>query len=101
MKLFESAIRSLTVSLPLNFANFHLLKVYLTVHKFDIICLSEIYLDSSTPFDDDNLEISDHNFICSDHPSNNKSGGVCIYYKNSLPLRVRDKGLLDKVKNSS
>ena len=24
----------------------------------------------------------------SDHPSNNKCGGVCIYYKEALPLRV-------------
>ena len=34
-----------------------LLKAYITVHKYDIICLSETYLDSSTRPDDDNLEI--------------------------------------------
>ena len=30
----------------------------MTVHKFDIICLSETYLDYSIPFDDNSLEIS-------------------------------------------
>ena len=34
------------------------------------------------------LEISGYNLIRPDHPSNNKRGGVCIYYKNFLPLRV-------------
>ena len=52
------------------------------------ICLSETYLDSSTTSDDDNLAISGYNLIRSDHPSNNKRGGVCIYYKSILPLRV-------------
>ena len=52
------------------------------------ICLSETYLDSSTTSDDDNLAISGYNLIRSDHPSNNKRGGVCINYKKILPLRV-------------
>ena len=65
-----------------------LLKAYIAIHKFDIICLSETYLDSSTTSDDDNLAISGYNLIRSDHPSNNKRYGVCIYYKNFLHLRV-------------
>ena len=47
-------------------AKLHLLKAYVTVHKFDIICLSETYLDSSIPNGDDNLEISDYKLILSD-----------------------------------
>ena len=56
----------------------------------DIICLSETYLDSTMQSDNDNLEIPGYNLVRSDHPSNNKRGGVCIYYKASLPLRVID-----------
>ena len=26
--------------------------------------------------------------LCADHPSNNKRGGVCIFYRTNLPLRV-------------
>ena len=69
-----------------NFAKLHLLKAYVTVHKFNIICFSETYLDSSILVDDDNLEISGYNLIHLGHPSNSKHGGVCIYYKNVLPL---------------
>ena len=72
------------------YAKVSLLKVYITVHKMDIICLSETYLDSTIQSDNNNLEIPGHNLVRSDHPSNNKRSGVCIYYKASLPLRVID-----------
>ena len=42
-----------------NYAKVFLLKVYVTIHNFDIICFSETFLDSSTPFDDNNVEIKD------------------------------------------
>ena len=71
-----------------NYTKLFLLIAYIAIHKFDIICLSETYLDSSTTSDDDNLAISGYNLIRSDHPSNNKRGGVCIYYNSFLPLRV-------------
>ena len=61
-------------------------KAYIAIHKFDIICLSEIYLDSSTPSDDSDLDISGYALVRSGHPANKKRGGVCIYYKSFLPL---------------
>ena len=67
-----------------------------SLHKFDIICLSETYLDSNTPLNDDNLEISGYTLVRSDHPSNTKRGGVCLYYKNNLPLRVINIGYLNE-----
>ena len=71
-----------------NFAKIFLLKAYVAIHKFDIICLSETYLDSSINTNNDNLDIDGYNLLRSDHLSNTKRGGVCIYYKNYLPLRV-------------
>ena len=71
-----------------NYTKLFLLKAYIAIHRFDIICLSERYLDSSTTSDDDNLKISGYNLIHSDHPSNSKGGDVCIYYKSFLPFRV-------------
>ena len=38
--------------------------------------------------DDDNLEIPGYNLIRADHPSDNRRGGVCVYYKNTLPLKL-------------
>ena len=77
-----------------NFTKLSLLRAYVSVHKFDIICLSETYLDSS--IDDVSLEISGYYLIRSDHPSNKKRGGICIYYKNFLPLKVSDVRLLEE-----
>ena len=55
-----------------------LLRAY---HKFDIICLSETYFNSSNSPDDETLEISRYNLVRSDHPLNSKRRGVCIYNK--------------------
>ena len=57
-----------------------LLQAYNAVHKYDIICFSETYLNSSIPYDNDNLEeISEYNLIHADHPSEDKRGSVCLY----------------------
>ena len=67
-----------------------LLKAYIAIHKFDIVCISEMYLDSNASPDDNNLKISRYNLIRSDHTLNNKRGGSCIYCKHFLPLRILD-----------
>ena len=58
------------------------------MHKSDNVCLSETYLNSGFPLDDYNLEIPGYIMIRIDHPANSKRGGVCMYYKNCLPLKV-------------
>ena len=67
-----------------------LLKAYITTYNYDVICLSETYLDSSILSDDNNLEILGYDPVRADHPCNNKRGGVCVYYRNSLPLEILD-----------
>ena len=54
------------------------MKAYIVLHKFDIICLSETYLDFTTPNDDDELQILGYTLIRSVHPSNTKGGVVYI-----------------------
>ena len=66
---------------------FSLLRGYLSTHKFDVICISEIYLNSDTSTVDENLEIT---LIRADHPSNTKRSDVCIYYKHSLAFKLLD-----------
>ena len=75
------------------------MKAYISLHKFDIICLSETYLNSTVPLGDDNLVISGYNLIRSDYPSNTKHGCVCPYYKNYLPLRVLNVSYLKECLN--
>ena len=62
-----------------NYSKVSLSKAYVTVHKFDIVCLSETYIDSNTAPDEDNLEVLGYNLIRSDHPSNSKRGGRYLY----------------------
>ena len=38
------------------FTKVSLLSAYIFVHKFNIICLSETYLNSEIPFDDENCQ---------------------------------------------
>ena len=72
-----------------DFAKLSQISTYLSVHKFDILCLSETFLDSSILDDDPRLAIDGYNLIRFDHPSNSKKGGVCIYFKDHLPLVCR------------
>ena len=71
-----------------NYIKLSLLRAYLSTHRFDVICLSETYLDSDTSHEDANLEIVGYTLIRADHPSNTKRGGACLYYRNSLAFRL-------------
>ena len=73
-----------------NYIKISLLEAYNAVHNFDIICISETFLDSDHPSDDQRLGLQGYAMIRSDHPSNTKRGGVCIYYKEHLPFVRRD-----------
>ena len=64
-----------------------LLEVYNTIHQYDILCISETYLDSSVSKDDTTLSLPGYNLARSDHPDHVKRGGVCLYYKENLSLR--------------
>ena len=76
-------------SLPsYNFAKLSLLQAYNSLHKFDIICLSETYLDSSISSNDPQLSLAGYKIIRSDNPLNIKKGGVCIFFKETLPLNI-------------
>ena len=61
-----------------NFAEAQHLKAHLAVHKFDVLCLSKIYLNSSFPFGYDNLDVPGYIIVRADNPANRKRGGVCI-----------------------
>ena len=76
-----------------------LLRAYISVNKFNIICLSGTYLDSSILSNDGNLEVPGYTLVRADNLNNTKRGGVCIYYLNSLPLKVLDIQFLNECIN--
>ena len=71
-----------------NYLKVSLLRAYVAIRKFDVICLSETYLHSSNLSDNDNFNLPGYNVVRADHPSNAKKGGVCICFKNALSLKV-------------
>ena len=79
-----------------NFIKASVLIAYNSIHKFDIICLSETYLNTETLSNNENLNIPGYNLIRADHLSNTKRGGVFIYFKESLPLRLYNVSYLNE-----
>ena len=66
-----------------------LIEVYDAVHKYDVIAVSESMLDSTIKNDDISIEGFSKDIYRSDHPSNTKIGGVCLYYRDELPIERR------------
>ena len=58
-----------------NFIKISPLRAYVSTHNFDILCLSETYLDSSISSNDNNLTIPGYDLYRADHPSNVKGRG--------------------------
>ena len=73
-----------------NYLKISLLRAYISLHNFDVVCISETYLDSTTALDDENLAITGYNLLRPDHASNIKRGGVCVYYESPLALGLID-----------
>ena len=71
-----------------------LLTAYNTIHQYDVICVSETFLDSSVSLDDRNLSIQGYILIRADHPDDVKRGGVCLYFKENLTLKVIDNSFI-------
>ena len=73
-----------------NYSKVVALKVYNSIYKYDFICISETFLDSLFEPDNKDRMLEGYNLIRSDHPSNTKRGGGCIYYEESLAVRLVD-----------
>ena len=82
-----------------NYSKISLLTVYISIHHFDIIFLSETYLTSTTDINNENLKIPGYIIYRVDHPSNVKKGRVCILYKIMLPLKVLSTNFLQECLN--
>ena len=71
-----------------DFHRITLLNAENTIHKYDIISLCETSLNEETVVPPD--AIPGYNFHPLNHPSGGRHGGVGIFYKDSLPLRIRE-----------
>ena len=71
------------------FSKLSQISAFLNIHQFDIFCLTETFLDSSISSEDPRLAIEGYKLFRCDHPSNLRKGGVCLYFKDHLPLALR------------
>ena len=78
-----------------------ILRAYNAIHNHDLICLSENFLKYDMLSDNDNLKIPGYELIRTDLPSNQKRGGICIYHKDFLPIKVNNISCLKKCLNFS
>ena len=76
-----------------NFSKLSLLEAYNVEHKLDMVCLSETFLDSFIPGNDERLNMKGYKLIRADNPSDIKKDGVGIYYKELFavcPVEVKN-----------
>ena len=69
-----------------DFVEMSSIETFIRTHNFDSLCLSETFLDSSVDISDTRININGYPLLRAEHPSNTKRGGVCLYYKNYLPV---------------
>ena len=60
------------------------------IHTFDVIAISESMLDSTIRNDAIHIKGFSPEVFRNDHPSNSKTGGVCLYFRDGLPIKRRD-----------
>ena len=66
-----------------------LIEAYNAVHHFDVIAISETMLDNSISEEDIFIQGFSREIYRSDHPSNTKTGGVCLYVREGLANKRR------------
>ena len=65
------------------------LLLFLKLRWIDIIAISETTLDHSVTNDDISIDGFSKEIYRSDHPRNTKIGGVCLYFREGLPIKRR------------
>ena len=55
-----------------NFQKIAVRESFVAMHKFDIICMSESFLNNS--YEDNDLNLNGYSFLRAEHPSNAKKG---------------------------
>ena len=66
-----------------DFSKLSLLEAYNVEHKFHMICLSETFLDSSIPSNDERLNMKGYKQIRADNPNDGKKVACASIMKNS------------------
>ena len=71
-----------------DFSQLRLLEAQNSILSYDIISLCETSLNDQVKLPDDYLN-NEYTFISANKANNARHGGVGLFYKNDLPLKVR------------
>ena len=63
-----------------------LIEAYNSIHHFDLFAVSESMLSSEINNENISIEGFSKDIFRSDHPSNSRIGGVCVYFREDLPI---------------
>ena len=68
-----------------DFVKVPLIEAFITVNNFNILCLYDTFLDSTTPHNDENININGYSLLRVHHPNNIKRKGVSYLLKDLWP----------------
>jgi len=71
-----------------DFERVDLIEAHNNAFNYDLISLGETSLNSSVEIREELLK--DYTFVSANHPSDHRRGGVGLFYKNSLPIKIRN-----------
>ena len=71
-----------------NFQRVRLIEAHNSIFNYDLIAICETSLNDSIELPD--ILINDYTFVSSKNPTNTRHGGVGLFYKNSLPIKIRN-----------
>ena len=71
-----------------NFQRVRLIEAHNSICNYDLISICETSLNDSIKLPD--ILLNDYTFVSSQNPTNTRHGGVGLFFKNSLPIKIRN-----------
>ena len=71
-----------------NFQCVHLIEAHNSIFNYDLISICETSLNDSVELPETLLD--DYTFVPANNPANTRHGGVGLFYRNTLPIMIRD-----------
>ena len=70
-----------------NFQRVRLIEAHNSIFNYDLISICETSLNDSIILPD--ILLNDYTFVSSQNPTNTRQGGVDLFFKDSLPIKIR------------
>ena len=71
-----------------NFQRVRLIEAHNSIYNYDLISICETSLNDSIELPD--ILLDGYTFVPSNNPTNTRHGGVSLFYKSTLPIKIRN-----------